>query len=190
MERQIDERYFLDSEEVKAIEQWYGDFYGPLCKYANRMIKNIEDVHDIVMEAMTKLCERPSGFNSEQDLRKYLYSVTRLACEHFNMEAKRFKRFQSQYSGSAVMHEEQLLNSLINKNHLEIIYNAAQSLPERYYQIFTLYYKYELKNSVIARYLGKRSNNIGAQKNQVVVLLKDQIVARKEKQLFKYFRKV
>lgn len=189
MEQLAVQPYFLDSEEVKAIEQWYGSYYERLCEYVSSRIRNIEDVQDIVMEVMTKLCERPYGFNSELELKNYLYATTRLACERFNLEARHFKNFMSQYAESALTFEDKLLDDLIDKNHLDIIYISAQSLPQKYHLVFTLYFRYEFKNSVVARILGRDSSYIRLQRNKIVALLKAKISDRKvRKPVFKYFK--
>ena len=89
-------------EQVNNIEVIFKEYYGSLCYFASRFLKNEEVIEDLVQDVFIALLEKKMLFQSEVHLKNFLYLSIRNSCLNYI----RSTRSKDRYIAS-LAHEEQ-----------------------------------------------------------------------------------
>ena len=149
---------------LKTYKDLYDERYITLCLFANKYINNLEHSKDIVQEVFIKIWEDEVIFDSESNVKAYLYTSVKNKC----LDVLKSKRYKSTESISEIELEKLesepffLREVAIFETHT-IIEQAINTLPNKCAQIIMLSIK-SLTNMEIAKELNISINTVKAQK--------------------------
>lgn len=151
------------------IGTFYKELYAKLLVYASRHlgVDYAFLAEDCVQDAVYKAYEQRAGFTSALSFKAFLYSCI----HHAAIDILRKNNAQSNYLSQQESRTE-FLNSIIEQETLNLLYDSIERLPEKYHRIFELNFQQGLKNAEIATLLGVTESAIKKQKAQMLDLLR------------------
>ncbi len=169
----FDEEIFTDFQRGK-IEPLYQNMYGDLLLYASRRLGG--DVafmaEDCVQDAIYKVYLLRHSFLSAATFKSYLYS-----CIHNQVVSiLRKQAAQENYLGQQA--EEEYQNSMLEQDVLDLLFDAIQTLPERYRKLFDLSFEKGLKNAEVAALLNVSESAVKKQKANLIKQLRNELMRR------------
>lgn len=161
--------HILSEFKSGNIEAFYKELYAKFLVYASRHLGNDYAflAEDCVQDAIYKAYEQRNSFHSILTFKAFLYSCIRNAA----IDILRKNHAQHNYL-SRQEEETEFLNSLIEQETLNLLYDSIKQLPEKYRRIFELNFQQGLKNAEIAQQLGITESAIKKQKAQMLELLR------------------
>ncbi|RQP15710.1 MAG: RNA polymerase sigma-70 factor [Parapedobacter sp.] len=143
---------------MTTFDQIFQKYYHSLFLYGLKFIKNENDVHDILQEVFVKVWENEKYKLEETHLKFYLFNSVRNGCLNYIRHQFVINRHLENKKLSLQLGELNFYKSgeksLIEKEELEKIYTAIDSLPENYKEVIELSRFEGLKNKEIAEKLG------------------------------------
>lgn len=129
------------------IEIFYNELYAKLLVYASRHLGPDYAflAEDCVQDAVYKAYEQRITFKSILTFKAFLYSCI----HHAAIDILRNNQTRSKYL-SQQNDRTEFLNSIIEQETLNQLYDAIERLPEKYRRIFELHFEQGLKNAEIA----------------------------------------
>ncbi len=151
------------------ISTFYNELYAKLLVYASRHLGADYAflAEDCVQDAIYKAYEQRASFKSILTLKAFLYSCI----HHAAIDILRKNNAQSNYL-SQQEDQTEFLNSIIEQETLNLLYNSIERLPEKYRRIFELHFEQGLKNAEIAKLLNVTESAVKKQKAQMLDLLR------------------
>jgi RNA polymerase sigma-70 factor (ECF subfamily) len=147
------------------------EFYGSLCGFALKYLRNEALAEDIVQEAFLSLWSAKDTLRNQDAAKPFLYSTVRNKCISFLR-----KQNASISIPENILSEEFLEEALIKSETIRILYNAIENLPEQTRKIISLSLD-GLKNSEIGKELNISENTVHTLKKagykKLRALLKD-----------------
>ena len=139
---------------MSKFDSIFQEHYHSLLLYSLKFIKNENDANDIVQEVFVAVWEKEKYKLESTHLKPYLFNAVRNGCLNFLKHEKVVRKFtesesifkELDYYGSGE-------KSLIEKEDLEKIYSAIDSLADNYREIIQLSRFEGLKNKEIAERL-------------------------------------
>src|SRR5262245_9049001 len=101
------------SGDPRALQVIFKQFYGPLCLFAERMLRDRPVAEDIVGETMVKLWNRHTDFENIQNVKAFLYITTRNACLNMLKQMQRESLSKKQLAYLTQDKEGYVLNDII-----------------------------------------------------------------------------
>lgn len=147
-----------DENAYKILEKRYSKILANLIR---KMIKDEDDVADLVQETFIKAFNSLSSFKFEYSFSSWLYRIASNNCIDF-IRKKKFNTFsinaESNKSDDSLLIEiedtdKTIDNKLIEQERYEIIKKAVDELPEKFREIISLRHFEELDYSEIAKKL-------------------------------------
>lgn len=151
------------------ISTFYNELYAKLLVYASRHLGADYAflAEDCVQDAIYKAYEQRASFKSILTLKAFLYSCI----HHAAIDILRKNNAQSNYL-SQQENQTEFLNSIIEQETLNLLYDSIERLPEKYRRIFELHFEQGLKNAEIAKLLNVTESAVKKQKAQMLDLLR------------------
>lgn len=151
------------------LETFYKNTYGKLLLYASRYLGPDYSflAEDCVQDAIYKAYQQRETFSSVATFKSFFYSCVRNAA----IDILRKNHAQENYLSQQEENIE-FLNSIIEQETLNLLYDSIASLPEKYQKIFELNFQQGLKNAEIAALLGVTESAIKKQKAQMIELVR------------------
>ena len=120
------------------ISTFYNELYAKLLVYASRHLGADYAflAEDCVQDAIYKAYEQRASFKSILTLKAFLYSCI----HHAAIDILRKNNAQSNYL-SQQEDQTEFLNSIIEQETLNLLYNSIERLPEKYRRIFELHFE-------------------------------------------------
>ncbi len=155
-----------------ALKKVFDLFGASLFFFANNMIDNRQQAEDVVAISFTKLWRQRETFIELNNIKAYLYVVTRNACLDYlkHQKRKNFSHKELQYLLSE--NNNEVVNRIIYADLVKIIFKEIDSLPEMAKKVFRMTYIEGLKPDEIARRLNMPTQNVRNNKNRAVELLR------------------
>ena len=144
--------------QVNNIEVIFKEYYGSLCYFASRFLKDEEVIEDLVQDVFITLLEKKMFFQSEIHLKNFLYLSIRNSCLNYI----RSTRSKDRYIAS------------LTEIHRELA-AAVEKLPEECRKVFQLCYFQGLDNESAAQELGLSVNTVKAQKARGKKILRENL---------------
>ena len=157
------------------IGTFYNELYAKLLVYASRHLGPDYAflAEDCVQDAVYKAYEQRGSFKSVLTLKAFLYSCI----HHAAIDILRKNQAQSNYLSQQDDRTE-FLNSIIEQETLNLLYDSIERLPEKYRRIFELHFQQGLKNAEIAQLLGITESAVKKQKACMLDLLRKDLQKR------------
>src|SRR5215468_2628101 len=74
---------------AQAFQEVFNRYNKRLCYFAEQRVKDRKEAEDIVADIFGKLWQEHAGFNSEENIRAFLYISTKNACASFLRQKQR-----------------------------------------------------------------------------------------------------
>ena len=152
--------------QVNNIEVIFKEYYGSLCYFASRFLKDEEVIEDLVQDVFITLLEKKMFFQSEVHLKNFLYLSIRNSCLNYI----RSTRSKDRYIAS-LAYEEQAENF----EESIILTEIHRELAAAVGKLFQLCYFQGLDNESAAQELGLSVNTVKAQKARGKKILRENL---------------
>ena len=159
--------------QVNNIEVIFKEYYGSLCYFASRFLKDEEVLADLVHDVFILLLEKKEVFQSEGHLKKFSYLSIRNSCLNYIRSTRSKDRYIASlaYEEQAENFEESII---LTEIHRELA-AAVEKLPEECRKVFQLCYFQGLDNESAAQELGLSVNTVKAQKARGKKILRENL---------------
>jgi len=151
--------------------------YAELCYFANKIVNNMPEAEDIVMDAFTRFWQQKNQIPSIKDLAAFLYtSVKNASLDHIRKQQRKPKKFEdldnSLYSLDEILEGEEIYAMVLNQ-----VYQGIESLPDQCKKIFKMLYFEGKSTQETAKILNLSVQSVRNQKTRAIQLLKIKVDA-------------
>jgi RNA polymerase sigma-70 factor (ECF subfamily) len=140
--------------------------------FTKKITGSQDEAQDIATEVFMTLFNLHDHFNSEPNIRSFLYVSARNRCINYLKTKKRSdirnQRFVERVQDDTLLEYEHSIKAEI----VETIHNAIENLPEECRRIFKMLYYEELKPAEVAELLQISVNTVYVQKSRAVGMLR------------------
>lgn len=140
--------------------------------FVRKMIPDDQEAEDIVANCFVKLWQRREDFQTEENIKAFLYISCRNACLDHLRHLKIKTTAQDNYLQHLEVNEDSILYQIIKSEILGILNQEIEQLPENYRQVFKLIYFEQKKTDEIAVELDLSVQTVRNYKSRSVELLK------------------
>lgn len=166
--------YIFSEFQAGNITPFYERMYPELLLYTSRLLGDEYAflTEDCVQDAIFQAYKRHTEFRSSLQWKVFVYTCIR------NGVFSRLRKSRAQRNYLAQMedrNDEDLSVSIIEQETLSLLYEAVESLPEKYRKIFDLSFEQGLRNAEIARQLEIAEITVKKQKARLIDLLKERL---------------
>ena len=151
-------------------------FYHSLCFYAEKYLKNIDDVQDIVQEIFVTVWEKKLSFPNEYALKAYLYSSVYHAClDKVKLSGIHKKHQDCILAGMDEADPRSYLTDQIETEVLTELFQAIEKLPTECCKVFKLSYLEGLPIEEVAQKLNISIFTVKSQRARAKKLLQENL---------------
>lgn len=140
-----------------TFDQIFQDYHHSLLLYSLKFVENENDAHDIVQEVFVAVWEKEKYKLEKAHIKSYLFNAVRNSCFNYLKHQTIVRKHVEVEQVTLKIHELDFYKSgeksLIEKEDLEKIYDAIDSLSDNYKEIIELSRFEGLKNKQIAEQL-------------------------------------
>jgi RNA polymerase sigma-70 factor (ECF subfamily) len=158
-----------------AFSHYYHLFYTPLRYFAEQMTGDQAAAADIVADIFVKLWQKHAHFNTEANIKSFLYISTKNACLDLLKHLRLAKRSHQAIADNSLLEEDITFNQVIRTELYWSIYNAIEQLPAGCRNIFKMSYLDDMKNQEIADKLHLSVKTVKNQKARAIQLLRQRL---------------
>ncbi|MBS1598443.1 MAG: sigma-70 family RNA polymerase sigma factor [Bacteroidetes bacterium] len=155
-----------------AFKTVYEIFFRSQCFFANNLIHDKEQVEDIVSESFVKLWDRRGEFIALENVKAFLFTVTKNAClnhlKHINRRNSSQRELRYLYAENFYDMELQIIHADL----LVLVYYEIEKLPPLAKKILKLTFNEGLTIEEIAKKLNMPMQNVRNNKSRAIELLK------------------
>lgn len=171
----------FNSGNEKAYYGLYRELYPSVFTLANKMVYNTQEAQDICTESFVKLFQTDEKFATLQNLKAWLFSITRNAClDVIKMEERHsLRRKELLY---LMENKEEVFRQEVEADLVEMVYASIENLPKKCRNILKLTLTGISYEEIAAR-LNISVSTVRNQKARGIKLLR--IALLKENQFFK-----
>lgn len=158
----------------EAFATVYNMHYSRLYSFIRKLIGDREEAEDITAETFVKLWKLRANFNTEENIKAFLYITARNAC----MDYLRYRQRQTvnkQAFGYTVTQQENNIptsNDEIKTAVLKQLHSEIENLPTQCKRIFKMAWLEGKKNAAIAAQLSLTEQTVRNQKARAIKLLR------------------
>ncbi len=155
----------LNDRDIKAFEDVFKSHYVRLTVFANKFINDIDVAEEIVSESLAQLWEKRESITFSSSVTGYLYTMVRNRSMNYLKHQKVENEYVSYLIRNKLIDElpEHDTDPLLEKEMIQHIKLAVDSLPERCRQVFIMSRFDYLKNREIAERLNISQNTVERQ---------------------------
>lgn len=160
----------LNRGSEKAYDKLFHMFFGRLCAFAMKFVKDQESAEEVVEDAMVVLWEKRDKFENLAALKSYLYTTVR------NGSLDYLKKNGRNTSLDGLENDQLFSTSddyILEEEVHAVLYQAIASLPTKCRRVFELSCIDELRYSEIAADMGISLNTVKSQRARAIQLLKE-----------------
>jgi RNA polymerase sigma-70 factor (family 1) len=121
----------------KAYYGLYKDLYPSIFTLANKMVNNTQEAQDICTESFVKLFQSEEKFETLQNLKAYLFTITRNACLNAlkRQEKHSLGHKELQY---LMENKDDIFKNEVEADLIGMVYAAIENLPKKCRNIFKM----------------------------------------------------
>lgn len=162
--------------EEKLLKGIFDEHYHPLCFYASKYVKDMEDAKDIVQNAFVELWRRDMRFPSPAALKAYLYTSIHNACMNYIKQNEIHDQHHEYIRQNTEVAEER--NYVTDRVESEVMWElmtAIDSLPEECQKVFKLSYMEGMDINEVAQRLDISTHTVKSQRAYAKKLLRERL---------------
>lgn len=167
----------LRNGDQYAFHQIFQKFHKAIVYFASKLLPeyNYYEAEEIVQDVFVKLYEKRSSFNSFENIKAFLYIVTKNAClDKIAKEKVRFNRF-GKYIQDFEESEESILQNIIDAELISQLGAEIDALPEKCRIIMRQFLDEDKNAKEIAHDLGISVSTVNNQKSRAISILKKRL---------------
>ena len=156
------------------IGTFYSEVYPSLLTYAARYLGQEFSflAEDCVQEAVFQAYDHRSSFSSPMRFKSFLY-----ACVHNNaVSILRKSHSKSNYVSQTKESYDNLDNTIIEQETLDLLYDAIDHLPEELRRLFDMSFEQGLKNIEIAELLHLSESSVKKKKAKMISMIRKSVM--------------
>jgi RNA polymerase sigma-70 factor (ECF subfamily) len=165
------------ASDEQAYKKLFYHFYKPLCRFAYSLVKNTEDVEEIVSDVLLKLWLMEAKLGIVEDLPTYLYRATKNSCLNYLQSAN---------------HKKELVTDGLSDNIPELFFEtpsgersevqlllekAVNDLPPKCQMVFRLIKETGMSHKQVMEILDISQNTIETQMRIALRKIREQLNA-------------
>jgi len=143
----------FQSGDSGAFACLFNRYYNELIRFAAGLINHDQEAEDIVMDILNKLFRMREEFNSENNIKAFLYVATRNACFNYLRHQQVIVAYKRMHQ-CLLQDDNDMDMEAYQTEQLVMIYRAIEELPRRRRVVFKMAYLEGMPNAEIASYLG------------------------------------
>ena len=167
----------LRNGDQYAFHQIFQTFHKAIVYFASKLLHeyNYSEAEEIVQDVFVKLYEKRSTFNSFENIKAFLYIVTKNACldkiAKEKVRSNRFGRYIQDFEES----EESILQNIIDAELISQLGAEIDALPEKCRIIMRQFLDEDKNAKEIADDLGISVSTVNNQKSRAVSIIKKRL---------------
>lgn len=161
--------------KVSAFEHVYNLYFRQLYYFASKIVQDAEAAKDLTVDTFVKVLKTPRQFNSQEHLKRFLFTILRNACLDYRKSQDRHKKSHEEIRYLSEIKEDIEL-AFIKSEAIKAIYQEIEQLPPQCRQIIKLIFIEGQTVHEIAGRLNIAEQTVQNQKNRGVKLLKSALV--------------
>lgn len=162
----------MATNHLKQFEQLFRELFKPLCSFALKYTRDIDEAKGLVQEAFISVWEKMETLPPDTHYRSYLYTAVRNRCLNYLRDRKK----TVDLSDVSELLLPQVEGQTPEARELEItIEKAINSLPEKCREVFELSRFADLKYIQIAEKMGISVKTVEAQMSKALHALRDRL---------------
>lgn len=162
----------FNNGDEQSFSYFFDLHYKSLCYFAYSITQDTQQSEDIVAECFFKLWQKKSDFQTEVNIKAFLYISCRNACFNYLRNNKRKTNSQDLYLSQLELSEEPIFHLIIETDVLDILNLQIEELPEKCKQVFKMLYFEKMKTDEIALKLDISVKTVRGHKAKAIELLK------------------
>ncbi|SFD01138.1 RNA polymerase sigma-70 factor, ECF subfamily [Chitinophaga sp. CF118] len=159
---------------ITAFGHFYDLFYIPLSFFAEQIILDKPAAEDVVTDVFIKLWEKRGSFNTEENIKAFLYISTKNACRNILKHKSHIKKYEES-TKYPIYQEDLVLDKILFTEVYWTLYNAIEKLPNQCQNVLKMSYLEQMKNQEIADKLNISINTVKTQKARALLLLRKKL---------------
>ncbi|OQP44581.1 hypothetical protein A4H97_09440 [Niastella yeongjuensis] len=158
----------------EAFAAVYNMHYSRLYSFIKKLIEDREEAQDITAETFVKLWKLHANFNTEENIKAFLYITARNAC----MDYLRYRQRQTVnkqafgYTLTEQVDTTPVFNDEIKTAVLKQLHSEIENLPPQCKRIFKMAWLEGKKNAAIAEQLSLTEQTVRNQKARAIKILR------------------
>lgn len=160
----------------QLLHEIFSEHYQCLCFYANKYVKDMDDVKDIVQEIFVKIWENNVDFQNTTALRAYLYTTVYNACmnhiKRANIHDKHHDKIRLETS--EIEQQSYMVDRIENEIMWELL-STIEQLPEECRKVFKLSYLEGKDIKEVADILEISTHTVKSQRARAKKLLQEKL---------------
>jgi RNA polymerase sigma-70 factor (family 1) len=162
----------LNQGDPKALKKIFDEYYHALWNFCNSLIHDRHAAEDIAVDTFLKLWKLRANFDTEKNIKAFLYITARNTCFNFlrHAEVERQSRRELMYLNNEMTADlEDLIDcKAIESEILKEIILEIKSLPPKMGAIFEMIFIHGLSTSEISKKMKLSSATIRVQKAKAI----------------------
>jgi RNA polymerase sigma-70 factor (ECF subfamily) len=165
------------ASDEQAYKKLFYHFYKPLCRFAYSLVKNTEDVEEIVSDVLLKLWLMEAKLGIVEDLATYLYKATKNSCLNYLQSATHKKDLVTDGLSDNV---PELFFEMPNAESSEVqilLEKTVNNLPPKCQMVFRLIKETGMSHKQVMEILDISQNTIETQMRIALRKIREQLNA-------------
>lgn len=156
----------------KAFNAVFQHFNHPIKYFCFKLTGNKEDAEEIALQTLHKLLLFHDKFETEPNMRAFLYITARNACFDYLRTLKRKNEKQKKLAQDMMLADEMLQYPAMEGEILQAVYQEISKLPPSCKKVFTLLYVEDLTPQEVAAQMKITVDNVYSQKRNALKMLR------------------
>lgn len=158
--------------------QLFDTYYNSLVYFSLRITQDQQQSEDIAVEALVKLWQVPTRFESTGKLRAYLFTLVRNASFNYLKHQKVRERSQQAIADAALLTEAHAAALGMETDVLRLVYEEIERLPDTYREVVSLLYIRGMAPADAAAALDISMENLRQRKGRAIKMLKNELIRK------------
>ncbi len=169
----------IETEEEKdAVEQIFDLYFSRMVSKADGILHNEEDAHDVAMDVIKKIAEKPSEFleyNSPDVIYKIICMTKNEAIDIYRRNKRRNEHIADTDELESYIDEKSCEDFIVNEETKNLLKESIKELDERSQTIIMMHYARRMKAHEIAEELGIEASYVNVLMCRARKVLKEKL---------------
>ncbi|WP_343531922.1 sigma-70 family RNA polymerase sigma factor [Pedobacter sp.] len=184
MKKSDDLMYDFRAGSEIAFKHFMKQHIHALTFHAYKICRSKEVAEEIVADTFSKLWQRKDHFESEINIKSFLYITTRNACfDHIKSAKQQNNKLSVELNEDLILRDTDPLTHLIHAELIKLLVEEINQLPQRQGDVFRMFYLEGLTTDEICIRLNVTPNAVFLAKKKAIAAIRD-VFSRKD--LFAY----